>query len=134
MKALVSDPWVVNAASAVVVGLMVGLAALLGFRQRSRLDRAAVEALATGEGQTVQDALIASNGSAALALLSSGALLIARTLADGVSVRIVSAGGARLQVTPRKVTIAFADIGFPPLHLPLKAAPPAWLVALAQGG
>lgn len=134
MKALVSDPWVVNGVSALVVALMVGVAALLGFRQRSKLDRAALAALAAGEGKTVETALMAADGLAGFARLSDGALLIARVMADGVSARVVRASDARVQVTPRNVTIAFADLGFPPLHLPLKDAPPAWVSALAQGG
>jgi hypothetical protein len=31
-----------------------------------------------------------------------------------------------------KLSVAFADIGYPPLHLKLGEAPP-WIAALAQG-
>lgn len=134
MKALISDPWVVNAASALVVALLVGVAAALGFRQRAKLSRDALDELASSEGQAVQAALIAGDGSVGVARLSSGALLIARAMADGVSARVVSADAARVHVASGKVTIVFADIGFPPIHLATEEPPPAWIAALAQGG
>lgn len=134
MKALVSNPWVVNAASAVVVALMVGVAAALGFRQRAKVDEAALRALAVGEGQAVEASFVAPDGSAGVAKLTSGALLIARAMADGVSARLVKAEAVHVQLTPRRVTIGFADLGFPPLHFRLKGAAPAWLAVLAQGG
>ena len=133
MKALINDPWVVNAASAVVVAAMVIAAAAMGFRQRAKIDHAALLELALAEGQTVEDALVAPNGSAGVARLSSGALLVVRAMADGVSSRIVNAETAQARVERGYLTITIADVGFPPLQLPLKEPAPPWVVALAKG-
>lgn len=117
--------WIVTAASALVVAFMVGVAALLGFRERARLDAGTLRAIARDEGASMRDYVIAPNGRAALALLSTGKLLGVRVMADGVGARAV----ASLRRVDNGVRAAFADLGFPEMHVRFDAAPPAWLLS-----
>lgn len=121
-----------TAASAGVVLFMVVLAALLGFRAKARLDEAALQQLAANEGERSEEAIIAANGKAALARLASGKLMVVRVMGADVSARLVAASAARLALSGEKLSVTFADTGFPPLHLRLSEAP-AWIAALAAG-
>jgi hypothetical protein len=119
--------------SIVAVTLMVGVAAVLGFRKTARLDETALERLAAGEGAAVEAAVIAPNGRDALARLSDGRLMVARVMGADVSARVAPAGAVRLRLAPGRLSATFADLGFPPLHMRLQDAP-AWLAELAGGG
>lgn len=127
------NEWIVVAASAGVVALMVAIAAMLGFRQHARLDETELRRLAGIEGATLEAFLLAPDARSAISKLDADRLLVARVMADGVSARVTPVAGVRLRARDRRIEVAFADIGFPPLHLQAKEAPPAWLVALAQG-
>lgn len=122
----------VLAGSAAVILLIVGVAAALGFRRGAKLDEAALQRLARNEGATVEEAVIAPDAKSAVARLSGGKLLIARVMGEDVSARIGALSAARVQRVGARLSIAFADLGYPPLHLKL-AAPPAWLAELGAG-
>lgn len=120
----------VLAGSAAVVLFMVGVAALLGFRNTARLDAAELERLAAAEGASVEGSLIAPDSRQALAQLSGGRIMIARVMGNDISTRIAPAGALQLHIRDGKLNARFADLGFPPLNMPLQAPPP-WLAELA---
>lgn len=122
----------VLAASAAVIVLMVGVAAVLGFRNRARLDDAALAALAQAEGVSIEAALIAPDAKSALARLTGGKLLIARVMGLDVSGRVALASTARVRLKGAKLSVQFADLGYPPLHMKVQQ-PPLWLTELAAG-
>jgi hypothetical protein len=125
----------VLAGSAAVIAFMLGVAALLGFRRGVRLaDDAQLAALiADAEpGARLDVAAIGEDGRAALARLSDGRYVAAQVMGDRVSLRIFSAG-ATLRRAPGRLSLRFADLGFPSLHLRLKQEP-AWLAAFPGGG
>lgn len=119
------------AASLLAVLFMAGVAALLGFRQTARIDEAELEKLAAAERARVTGAVIASNGKSALARLEGGKLMIARVMGADISARIVPAGVARVERREGKLSVAFADTGFPPLHMKVQDQPP-WLAELGE--
>jgi|CXWL01.1.fsa_nt_gi hypothetical protein len=127
---LQTEPGVL-AASALLVAFMVLVAALLGFRQTERLDEAAMRALAAAEGLSAEAVLVSARGEAGVVRLPQGKVLVARVMADGVSARVADA--ARVRVGKGRVSVAFADIGYPPLSFRLKQDAPAWLSDLARG-
>lgn len=124
------EKWVVLGASAGAVLFMVGVAAILGFRKREKLTEDRLRALAAAEGYEAGDILIDAKGREGLARLPGGKVLVARVMADGVSARVADAATARLRGA--RLIVTFADIGFPPLHLRLSNAPPAWVREMAQ--
>ena len=128
------SPLITLAGSAVVIAFMLGVAALLGFRHKAHItDTAGLAALLANyePGARIDVAAIDANGRGALAKLSDGRLLVARVMADGVSLRIVPANAVRLQVANGQVKARFADLGFPSLNMTL-AEPPAWLCELGE--
>jgi len=120
------------AASIVAVLTMVGVAALLGFRQSARIDEASLQRLAAAEGLEVESAAISTDATQALARLAGDKLLIARAMGADISTRIAPLSAARIRRRNDKVSIAFADTGFPPLDLQFDQTP-AWLARLASG-
>ncbi len=121
-----------TAASAGVVAFMVAVAFILGFRDRAALDDAALAALAANENDAVEASVVSHNKRAAFARLRSGKLMIARVMGADVSTRFAPASAARVRLNRGKLSVAFADVGYPPLHLRLGDAPP-WIAALARG-
>jgi hypothetical protein len=119
----------VLAGSAAVVLLMVGIAGALGFRATAKLDDAELARLAAAEGARVEAAAVDAKGRAAIARLEGGKLLIAKVMADGVSARVLPSGQARVRAEAGKVSVTFADLGYPSLHMSLEN-PPAWLAEL----
>lgn len=126
------NEWIVTAASAGVVLFMVAVAAVLGFRARAKLDVAAVARLAAAEGEESEAAVVAANGRSAFARLRGGKLMIARVMGADVSARIAPASAVRVRVGGDKLSVRFADVGYPPLNMHLSEAP-AWVAALAAG-
>lgn len=120
----------VLAGSAVVVLVMIGVAYALGFRAKAKLTEAELTRLADGE--LVEAAVIAPDGRAAFAKLSGGKIMVARAMGADVSVRIAPASTVRVALTRGRLSAAFADSGYPPLHMKLDEAPP-WLVEMAAG-
>jgi hypothetical protein len=125
------EDWLLMAGSAAVVVFMVAVGALLGFRQRVRIDETRLRALAAAEGQGVRQTLVAPRGDAGIAWLMDGRVLAARVTADGVGVRVVSEG--QVTVRGRRVRAVSNDLGFPSIDLKIGAEPPAWLAELARG-
>lgn len=121
----------VLAASMAAVLFMAGFAALLGFRQRARIDDAQLVRFAAAEHLSVEGAIISSDAKTALARLEGGKLLIARVMGADVSTRVVSAASARVRRRNGKLSVAFADTGFPPLHMKVQE-PPSWLAELGE--
>lgn len=117
--------------SVIAVTFMVGVAALLGFRHTARIDDAELQRLAATEGQRIDAAIIAPNAKSALARLDNGKLMVARVMGADVSARVTPAAGARVRLANGKLSVAFADTGFPPLHMKLQDAPP-WIAALGE--
>lgn len=111
---------------------MVAVAFLLGFRARATLDEASLASLAAGENDAIDASVIAPNKGAAFARLRSGKLMIARVMGADVSTRIAPVTAARVRLNADKLSVAFADVGYPPLHMKLSDAP-AWVAALARG-
>jgi len=122
----------VLAGSAAVILLMVGVAAALGFRTRAKLDEAALARHAEADGAVVEAALIAPDGAAAFAKLSGGKLMIARAMGEDTSARIAPASTADVRLNGGKLSVQFADLGYPPLHMQVEQPPP-WLAELAAG-
>jgi hypothetical protein len=126
------NEWIVTAASAGVILFMIGVAALLGFRARARLDDDALARLAAAEGERTDASVFAPNGAAAFARLASGKYMVARAMGADVSARVAAASNLRVRLRPSKLSVAFADAGYPPLHMTLNETP-SWLTALAAG-
>lgn len=124
---------IVLAASAGVVAFMVGMAALLGFRQRATIDETSLARdLALSEPRArIESAAIDGKGRAALAKLSDGRLLAAIAMADGVTLRTFAPSALRLKIKSGKVSVQFGDFSFPSLNMAL-AEPPKWLAALGE--
>ncbi|MES1202273.1 MAG: hypothetical protein ABUS57_12585 [Pseudomonadota bacterium] len=125
--------------SVAVIALMVGMAALLGFRKTTRIaDQEALQRLAADAEPDARIAasVIAANGKSALARLADGRVLLARSMGEDVTLRFLKASALRLRLKGDRLTARFGDIGFPALNMRLKDAPPAWLQELAksQGG
>ena len=118
---------------AAVVLLMIGIAAVLGFRMSARIDDGEIARLADAEGAHVDGAVIAQNGRSALARLSDGRVMVARVMGADVSARFASAGAVKLDLKARRLKATFADAGFPPLHMRLDESP-AWLNEFNGGG
>lgn len=126
------NEWIVLAGSAAVVLFMIAVAAVLGFRAQAKLDDAAVARLAAAEGEESDAAVVAANGRSAFARLRSGKVMIARVMGADVSARIAPASAVRVRLGGDKLSVQFADVGYPPLHMRVPSAPP-WLAALAVG-
>jgi hypothetical protein len=120
---------IVLAASGGVVLLMIGIAGALGFRNTARLDEAELARLAAAEGARIEAAAIDAKGRNAIARLEGGKLLIAKVMADGVSVRVLPPGQAKIRTGRGKLSVTFGDPGYPSLNMRLES-PPAWLVEL----
>ena len=123
------DPLLVAGGSAAVIVFMLGVAWVLGFRQRARLDDGVVARLASAEGVRVEATAIDAKGRAAVAKLDGGKLLIAKVMADGVSARVLPLGQARVRLAQHKLSITFGDLGYPSLNMRLEN-PHAWLAEL----
>ena len=112
----------VLAGSVLVVALMVGMAALLGFKARARIvNRAMLERL-IGESEPdarVEQAWIDAQGRGAVARLADGHVAAARVMGAEISVRLVSAEAVTLHQTEDGVMARFADLGFPAVKLKL---------------
>jgi hypothetical protein len=126
------NEWIVTAASAGVVLFMVAVAAVLGFRARAKLDDAAVAALARTEGEESEAAVVAANARSAFARLRGGKVMVARVMGADVSARIAPASAVRVRLSGDRLSVRFADVGYPPLNMRLSEAP-GWVAALAAG-
>jgi hypothetical protein len=120
------------AGSAAVILLMIGVAAVLGFRMSARIDEGELTRLAEAEGARVDNAVIAQNGRSALARLSDGRIMVARVMGADVSARFALAKSVRLGLKPGRLEATFADTGFPPLKMRVDGEPP-WLNNLSRG-
>lgn len=116
--------------SVAVVLLMIGLAAVLGFRQVARIDDAELARLAAEDGASLEHSVIGADGRQALARLSGGKVMVARVMGNDVSARIVPERGVRVRFASGKLSARFADLGFPALNMRVQA-PPSWLAELA---
>lgn len=119
--------------SAAVVLLMIGIAAVLGFRMSARVDDAELARLAEAEGALVSGSVISQNGRTALARLSDGRVMVARVMGADVSARFAAASSVKLDLKARRLKATFADIGFPPLKMKIDDSP-AWLNDFSSGG
>jgi len=120
------------AGSATVILVMLGVAAVLGFRKAAQIDEAALTRLAEAEGARIEHAVVAQNGRSALARLSDGRIMVARVMGADVSARCAAAKSVRLGLKHGRLDARFADTGFPPLKMRVDGAP-QWLNALATG-
>jgi len=119
--------------SAAVVLLMVGVAAVLGFRMSARIDDSELARLAEADGARVDSAVISQNGRAAFARLSDGRVMVARVMGADVSARFAAAKAVSLNVKAQRLNATFADVGFPPLKMRIDDSP-AWLNDFSGGG
>jgi hypothetical protein len=119
----------VIAGSAGVILLMVGVAAALGFRPKAVLEDQALAQLAANEGASIEAALIAPDGKSALARLSGGKFMVARAMGGDISARIAPASAISAEMNGEKLSVRFADVGYPPLHMQVQTLP-AWLADL----
>lgn len=120
------------AGSAAVIVLMVGVAAALGFRPKVVLDDAALAQLAANEGASIEGAVIAPDAKSAFARLTGGKIMVARAMGGDISARIAPASAVRTRLKRNKLSVQFADVGYPPLHIRVQT-PPAWLADLVSG-
>jgi hypothetical protein len=121
------------AGSAAVIILMVSVAAALGFRPKAMLDDAALAQLAANEGASIEASVIAPDSKSALARLSGGKIMVARAMGGDISARIAPASAVRARINGEKLSVRFADVGYPPLHMRVQT-PPAWLADLVGEG
>lgn len=119
--------WLILAASAGGVAFMVAVAALMGFRQRARIDASAFAELAALEGATVQASVVDKSGLAGVARLGDGRWLAARVMADGVGARAFAADAVRVRQSGDALKFSFGDVGYPAMTLRLNEPAPAWL-------
>ncbi len=119
--------------SAAVVLLMIGVAAVLGFRMSARIDEAELARLADAEGALVNGSVISQNGRAALARISDGRVMVARVMGADISARFAPANSVKLDVKAQRLSATFADVGFPPLRMKIDDSP-AWLNEFSGGG
>jgi hypothetical protein len=117
------------AGSAAVILLMLGVALALGFRPSATLDEAALAQMAANEGASMEAALLAPDGKSALARLSGGKILVARAMGGDVSGRVAPLSMVRVELKGKKLSVRFADVGYPPLHMNVETPPP-WLADL----
>ncbi|QGZ94598.1 hypothetical protein [Terricaulis silvestris] len=120
------------AGSAAVIILMVSVAAALGFRPKALLDDATLARLAANEGASIEASVIAPDAKSALARLSGGKIMVARAMGGDVSARIAPASAVHARINGEKLSVRFADVGYPPLHMRVQT-PPAWLADLVSG-
>jgi hypothetical protein len=120
------------AGSAAVILLMIGVAAVLGFRMSARIDENELARLASAENASVANAVIASNGRTAFARLADGRIMVARVMGADVSARVTPAQSVRVGLKPGRLNAMFADTGFPPLSMRLDSEP-EWLSDLSRG-
>lgn len=123
----------VLAGSVAVIVLMLTVAFTLGFRPKVQLNDAALAQLAQNEGASVEGALIAPDAKSALARLSGGRIMVARAMGGDVSARIAPASAVSARLNGQKLSVQFADVGYPPLHMKVET-PPAWLADLVGEG
>lgn len=121
------------AGSAAVIILMVGVAAALGFRPKAALDEGTLAQLAENEGASIEAFVIAPDSKSALARLSGGQIMVARAMGGDISARIAPASAVRTRLKRNKLSVRFADLGYPPLHMRVQS-PPAWLADLVGEG
>lgn len=128
-----SEDLLTTAGSAAVVAVLILAVYLMGFRARLRLDdeRLAREIAAVEPDARLEAVLVGEDGRAALARLTDGRLVSARVMGDGVSLRSFQPSGAKLELTPGRLSVVFGDPGYPALHVRLRGGPPAWLKDIA---
>ncbi len=119
--------------SVIAVSVMVGFALLLGLNKQTKIDDAALASLAAEEGASVEAAAIATNGRSALAKLTGGKILVARVMGADIGTRLAAPNAVKLTLRQGKLSVRFADTGYPPLHMKLETEP-AWLAELVSGG
>lgn len=119
--------WIVLAASAGGVAFMVAMAALMGFRDRARIDARMLESLAMAEGAQAEANVVDVRGLAGVARLKNGKWLVARALADGVGARVFAPDSVRVRRARSGLKLVFDDIGYPALSLRLSDEAPGWL-------
>jgi len=123
----------VLAGSVAVIVLMLTVAFALGFRPKVQLNDAALAQLASNEGASIEAALIAPDAKSALARLTGGKIMVARAMGGDVSARIAPASAVHARLKGQKLSVQFADVGYPPLHMKVQT-PPAWLADLVGEG
>jgi hypothetical protein len=123
----------VLAGSVAVIVLMLTVAFTLGFRPKVQLNDAALAHLASNEGASVEGALIAPDAKSAFARLSGGKVMVARAMGGDVSARIAPASAVSARLKGQKLSVQFADVGYPPLHMKVETLP-AWLADLVGEG
>ena len=119
--------------SVIAISVMVGFALLLGLNKQTKIDDAALARLAAEEGATLEAAAVATNGRGALAKLTGGKILVARVMGADIGTRLATPSAVKLTLRQGKLSVRFADTGYPPLHMKLETEP-AWLAELASGG
>lgn len=125
--------------SVVAVSVMVGFAALLGFRKRATIDSEATlgRYLEGFEPDArIEHALVDTKGRSALARLADGRVLAAVVMGNDVAMRFATSGQTWLKIARGKLMVALGEVGFPQLHLHLQdnQEPPAWITQMAKGG
>jgi len=119
--------------SVIAVSVMVGFALLLGLNKQTEIDDAVLARLAAEEGASVEAVAIATNGRGALAKLTGGKILVARVMGADIGTRLTAPNAVKLTLRQGKLSVRFADTGYPPLHMKLETEP-AWLAELVSGG
>lgn len=123
----------ITLASAGAVLALIFIAWALGFRDAARLggEDDVRRTLASYEpGATIEAVVIDAGGKTALARLSDGRLAAMRAMGDGVAVRSMPMGAARLRAGRGRIIATFADLGFPRIDIRVEGAPPGWLAPL----
>lgn len=110
---------IVFAASIAGVGLLVGLAWLLGFRGRMRLDETGLRDLAqtAAPGAAIVRVRMDCDGRAGLAWLGDGRIVTAAALGDRFAVRVWPEAQVRLREDKGTLQVTLPDFGYPGLRL-----------------
>jgi hypothetical protein len=118
------------------VGVLVGVAYLMGFRQNVRLrDHAHMLEVAAAAGDEVVHALMDGDGKAGLIVLRGGDLILIKAIGDKLGVRRLPLDGvAKIHLyRPRAhralgIKVTTRDIGYPDVRIEVNdKEAPAWL-------
>lgn len=113
------------------VGVLVGIAWLLGFRKRAKIEGPdhVARLLAEAEpGAGISDIAMDKDGYAAVAKLTDGRLFIVRSMADKLAIRLISPASLKLKRNGATVRLDSGEAAHPPLTLHLEGPAMAqWL-------
>jgi hypothetical protein len=110
---------IISAASLAAVGVLVGLAFLLGFRDRLIVDEAVIrsQVLVYAAENDIVCIRIDRRGRAGLAQLADGRIVTVAAVGDRIAARLWRAKDVQFEFAKRGVKVRLPDVGYPMLFL-----------------